>query len=236
MDPQRGHVEDSCIQIPANSAVLNGEFTSVPEARGLVIFATGNGSGRHSPRNRYVVDFLRSHAGVSTLVVDLLSTSEAGCHMTARRLAFDMDLMRERLVAVTDWARHELDFRDLPVGYFAASTGAAAALLASTERSEVRAVVSRGGRPDLAGATLGDVTVPTLLIAGQEDQTLLELNRAAQARLVGERELKIVPGSSYLFEEPQALDEVATSAGRWFLRHLCRRPEHSEVLTAPRLG
>jgi len=178
-----------------------------------------------------MAEFLRTHAGVSTLLVDLLAPDELGSHETARKLAFEVDLLAERLVVVTDWA---LDFEkfDGPIGYFGASTGAAAALLASTQRREVMAVVSRGGRPDLAVGALEKVTAPTLFVAGREDRAVLDLNRTAHACLSGTSELLIVPGASYLFEEPRALEEVAKNASAWFERHLSVAPEHSAVRTS----
>jgi putative phosphoribosyl transferase len=228
----RGFVEDYCT-LHTDDVALNAELTSVPEPRGLVIFAMGSGSGRHSPRNRYVADFLRSHAGVSTLLVDLLASGETG--IAAQRLAFDIDLLARRLIAATAWAAARTASFDIPIGYFGASTGAAAALVASTQCSEVTAVVSRGGRPDLAGHSLDRVTAPTLLLAGNENSLVMERNRIAHSRMSGTRELLVVPGASNLFEEPRQLDEVAVNASAWFARHLRGVPEHSEVRTYRRL-
>lgn len=224
-------MEDSCIQLHLDQVVLNAEFTSVPEPRGVVIFATGSGSARHSPRNRYVAEALRSRAQLSTLLVDLLSRGETlhGAHPQPQKPGLGIEALADRLVSATNWVRSAFHLEDQPVGYLGASSGAAAALIASTRQPDVAAVVSRGGRPDLAGELLKQVLAPTLLIAGREDEALLEVNRAAQRHLAGPSELVIVPGTSYLFEEPKALDEVASHACCWFERYLRPVPERSEV-------
>ncbi|MHB1132547.1 MAG: dienelactone hydrolase family protein [Chloroflexota bacterium] len=187
-------------------------------ASGVVLFAHGSGSGRHSPRNRYVAGELRS-LGLATLLVDLLSESEAA----DRRLVFDIDLLATRLLAATAWLRQDARTKALRVGYFGASTGAAAALQAAARESEaVGGVVSRGGRPDLAAAYLGRVKAPTLLIVGGADGPVIGMNQQAFALLNATKELVIVPGAGHLFEEPGTLEDVARLAGAWFARHLAR--------------
>jgi pimeloyl-ACP methyl ester carboxylesterase len=202
-----------------------------------VVFAHGSGSSRHSPRNRAVAAMLRE-GGLATLLVDLLTPEEGAVDEETGRLRFDIDLLAERLVDATDWIGGIEETRGLGVGYFGASTGGGAALVAAARRpNSVRAVVSRGGRPDLAGAALARVRAPTLLIVGGHDPVVLELNREAFDRLRCEKELEIVPGATHLFEEPGALEEVARLARDWFLRHLptdeagarVARPRDSEV-------
>jgi dienelactone hydrolase len=229
-ESKRGLVEDSCILLHLDHVVLKAEFASVPEPRGMVIFATGSGSARHSPRNRYVAESLRTRAGFATLLVDLLARGETAQFGGAQTAQTDVHLLARRLIAATDWVRSAFHVQDLPIGYLGASTGAAAALVASTARPEVTAIVSRGGRPDLAGDVLDRVVAPTLFIAGPEDNAILEVNRAAQRRLGAASELAIVPGASYLFEEPHALDDVARHACDWFHRYLREMPERSGVL------
>ncbi|SDM04934.1 putative phosphoribosyl transferase [Geodermatophilus siccatus] len=189
---------------------------AVPEhAAGLVVFAHGTGSGRHSPRNRAVAEVLHC-AGMATLLVDLLTPAEE----TARGPVFDVELLAGRLAAVARWATAEPSCAGLPLGYFGASTGAAAALVAAARDDAVRAVVSRGGRPDLAGPALAEVRAPTLLVVGGHDQQVLELNREAQARLRCTSRLAVVPGASHLFEEPGTLRAAAELARDWFATHL----------------
>ncbi|WP_100498949.1 phosphoribosyltransferase family protein [Geodermatophilus chilensis] len=189
---------------------------SVPEhADGLVVFAHGTGSGRHSPRNRAVAEVLRS-AGMATLLVDLLTPAEE----TARGPVFDVELLAGRLAAVAHWAAAQPSCAGLPLGYLGASTGAAAALVAAARDDAVRAVVSRGGRPDLAGPALADVRAPTLLVVGGHDEQVLELNREAQTRLRCTNRLAVVPGASHLFEEPGTLQTAAELARDWFAAHL----------------
>jgi pimeloyl-ACP methyl ester carboxylesterase len=198
-----------------------------PSARGVVVFAHGSGSGRLSPRNRAVADVL-VRAGLGALLVDLLTAEEDAEDRVTARLRFDIPLLAERVIGAIDWLSREAvvgdvppELRDLPVGTFGASTGAAAALIAAAERPDrVRAVVSRGGRPDLAGEALRRVTAPTLLIVGGRDTEVIELNRRAQELLAGESQLVLVPGAGHLFEEPGALASVADLARGWFLAHL----------------
>jgi putative phosphoribosyl transferase len=208
------------VVIAVDDARLPGLVTQ-PEgrsARGLVIFAHGSGSSRLSSRNRAVAATL-VEAGCATLLFDLLTEDEA----SDRRNVFDIPLLAQRMVGATTWARRESGLPgvpSVPIGYFGASTGAAAALVAETMTPErIAAVVSRGGRPDLAGEALKRVKAPTLLIVGSRDEQVLELNRAAQSRLTCENELKIIPGATHLFEEPGTLEEAASAAAAWFVVH-----------------
>lgn len=204
------------VEVGAGELTLPGDLSLPAAPRGLVIFAHGSGSSRRSPRNRHVASLLND-AGFATLLFDLLTDVEE----RDRGNVFDIPLLGRRLVAATRWARQLDELADLPVGFFGASTGAAAALVAAAELGrEVRAVVSRGGRPDLAEERLGDVAAPTLLIVGGRDEPVIEMNEEAAKELRGEHELVIVPGATHLFEEPGALDEVAQHAGAWFSRHL----------------
>lgn len=194
---------------------LPGHLTVPEHAVGLVVFAHGTGSGRHSPRNRAVAEVLHC-AGMATLLVDLLTPAEE----TARGPVFDVELLAGRLGAVARWATAEPSCAGLPLGYFGASTGAAAALVAAARDDAVRAVVSRGGRPDLAGPALAEVRAPTLLVVGGHDEQVLELNREAQAQLRCTNRLAVVPGASHLFEEPGTLRAAAELARDWFATHL----------------
>lgn len=190
-------------------------------AAGVVLFAHGSGSSRFSPRNTYVASALQE-AGVGTLLFDLLTPDEA----TDRSKVFDIALLAERLLQATDWVREDTQTRDLDIGYFGASTGAAAALVAGALSSAaIGAIVSRGGRPDLAGDSLPAVRAPTLLIVGGLDHQVLELNRAAFAELACEKDLRVVPGATHLFDEPGTLDQVIALARQWFRDHLGGRPE-----------
>lgn len=203
-------------QAPALAAFL----AVPPEAKGLVIFAHGSGSGRLSPRNTYVAGRLRE-VGLATLLLDLLTPSE----VAYRRNVFDIPLLASRLKAAVDWAEVCPETCGLHPGYFGASTGGGAAILAAAGDRRIAAVVSRGGRPDLAGArALALVAAPTLLIVGELDGVVIELNAAAHDAMYCEREIVIVPGAGHLFEEPGTLDEVVGLAGAWFLRHLVDRP------------
>jgi putative phosphoribosyl transferase len=210
------------VRVTAGSVTLEGNLTLPEEARGIVLFAHGSGSSRLSPRNRYVARIL-NEAKLATLLVDLLTPEEEAVDVRTGHLRFDISLLAERLVGATDWLVQHPDTGQLRIGYFGASTGAAAALVAAAVRPDVvGAVVSRGGRPDLAGRALAHVRAPTLLIVGGHDVEVLELNRAALAQLRAEKELVIVPGATHLFEEPGALDQVARLARDWFERHLQR--------------
>ncbi|MFZ0157935.1 MAG: phosphoribosyltransferase family protein [Kineosporiaceae bacterium] len=207
---------DEEVAIPAGSAMLHGHLSVPSGAAGIVVFVHGSGSSRHSPRNRYVAGVLE-RAGLGTVLFDLLTPSEE--HERAN--VFDIGLLARRLEAATTWLRAQPQGGQARLGYFGASTGAAAALRAAAEpHSRIAAVVSRGGRPDLAADRLGAVRAPTLLVVGGADQAVLELNRRALELLRCERSLVVVPGATHLFEEPGALEEVARVAGEWFLAHL----------------
>ncbi len=211
------------LKIPAGDVQLEGELLIPDRAQGVVVFAHGAGSSRHSPRNRYVAGVLRDH-GLGTLLFDLLTAEEEQTDFHTARLRFDIDLLAERLIRASGWLVEEIP-HGLPFGYFGASTGAAAALVAAAYLgSDVGAVVSRGGRPDLAGDALDRVKTPTLLLVGGRDELVLTLNRAAFDRLTGEKRLEIIPGATHLFEEPGALAEVARQASEWFGRHLRPAP------------
>ena len=212
---------ESEVAIPAGTVRLEGSLSWPAGAKGIVLFAHGSGSSRHSPRNRYVAGVLQE-GGFATLLFDLLTAAEDRDYATR----FDIPLLTSRLLAGTAWVDRQPTAAGLPLGYFGASTGAAAALAAAAEAgSRVRAVVSRGGRPDLAGAAaLARVTAPTLLIVGGEDTVVIGLNRDAFARLACEKSLTIVPGATHLFEEPGTLEQVATHAARWFGRWLRPQP------------
>jgi putative phosphoribosyl transferase len=213
-------IEERLIQVPAGSVTLEGNLTLPEQSRGIVLFAHGSGSSRHSPRNRYVARLL-NEAKLATLLIGLLTLHEEVVDARTAQLRFDIDLLAERLVDATDWLTQFPDTKDLRIGYFGASTGAAAALAAATLRPDpVGAIVSRGGRADLAGAALIRVRAPTLLIVGENDEQVIQLNRAALAQLRCEKQLVIVPGATHLFEEPGALDVVARLARDWFERHL----------------
>jgi dienelactone hydrolase len=213
-------VEEQLVRVPAGAVTLEGNLTLPQDSDGIVLFAHGSGSSRHSPRNRYVARVL-NEAKLATLLIDLLTPHEEVIDARTAQLRFDIDLLAERLVDATDWLTQFPDTSHLRIGYFGASTGAAAALVAAALRPDVvGAVVSRGGRPDLAGAALIHVRAPTLLIVGENDGQVIELNRAALAQLRCEKQLMIVPGATHLFEEPGALDEVARLACDWFQRHL----------------
>ena len=203
------------VHIPCAMHLLEGELVVPRAPRGVVLFAHGSGSSRLSPRNRVVAEYLQD-AGMATLLFDLLTESEDLLYPNR----FDIPLLTERLLAASDWVRHERSVRHLPLGYFGASTGAAAALQAAAARPEVGAVVSRGGRPDLALAELPNVRAPTLLIVGGDDTQVIALNREAYAALRAPKALEIVPGASHLFEEPGTLDRVAHLAAAWFRQYL----------------
>ncbi len=212
--------EENLVQIPAGPVTLSGNLEGLGGTRGIVVFAHGSGSSRHSPRNRYVARVLRE-AGLATLLMDLLTSEEEVVDMQLRHLRFNIELLAERLVGATDWLKQNPETQNLRIGYFGASTGAAAALVAAAERPEVvGAVVSRGGRPDLAESFLPRVQAPTLLIVGGEDTLVIDLNRAALAQLCTEKKLEIIPGATHLFEEPGALEEVARLATDWFVHYL----------------
>ena len=208
------------VRVSAGPVTLEGSLGIPNSAGGVVLFAHGSGSGRHSPRNRYVARVLRE-ANLATLLIDLLTEDEEEVDLRTTRLRFDIGLLARRLVGATDWLAQNPDTEQLRIGSFGASTGAGAALVAAAERpDEVGAIVSRGGRPDLAGDALPLVKAPTLLIVGGNDEPVIGMNEEALARMRAVKRLQIVPGASHLFEEPGALEEVARLATVWFARHL----------------
>ena len=206
------------VRIPAGRATLNGGLTIVDQAKALVLFAHGSGSSRHSPRNQFVARRLND-AGLATLLFDLLTPEEEAVDFYTRKHRFNIKLLAERLLDATKWAHEQAQTRHLRINYFGSSTGAAAALMAAAELpGEIGAVVSRGGRPDLAGDALPKVKAPTLLIVGGEDHVVIGLNEEALAKLRCEANIEIVPGATHLFEEPGALERVAGLAANWFVR------------------
>ncbi|HIK43936.1 MAG TPA: dienelactone hydrolase family protein [Leptolyngbyaceae cyanobacterium M65_K2018_010] len=208
------------VTIPVGSASLAGHWVIPPAATGLVLFAHGSGSSRYSPRNRYVAEVLQA-SGLATLLFDLLTQEEEAIDRQTRHLRFDMGLLTDRLIGITDWVAHNPATQGLKIGYFGASTGSAAALLAAAARPyAIHAIVSRGGRPDLARAALAQVKAPTLLIVGGLDSLVLTLNQQAYRCLAGEKRLEIVPGATHLFEEPGTLEKVAQLASQWFGQYL----------------
>jgi len=207
------------VRIDIDSVSLAGRLTIPQNARSIVLFVHGSGSSRHSPRNQFVAENLQAK-GIATLLFDLLTAGEEYMDQRAGSLRFDIDLLTRRLFGATAWTKRNPLTQDLRTGYFGASTGAAAALAAAARlQKSVGAIVSRGGRPDLAGAALGLVETPTLLIVGNRDETVLELNRLALAQLrCPQKELVIIPGATHLFEEPGTLEEAARTATDWFSR------------------
>ena len=214
-------LEESLVHVTAGRVTLEGNLTVPDAARGVVLFAHGSGSSRHSPRNCLVARHLNA-AGHATLLIDLLTASEEDAERYTRHLRFDIGLLVERLLGATEWL--ETSTPALPIGYFGASTGGGAALVAAAEAPDrVAAVVSRGGRPDLAGEALGRVRAATLLIVGGDDEPVIEMNEWALERLSSSvKKLVIVPGATHLFEEPGTLEEVARLAGDWFTQFLVR--------------
>jgi putative phosphoribosyl transferase len=214
-------IAETLVRVTAATVELEGDLALPVDARGVVLFAHGSGSSRHSPRNRFVAGELQ-RAGLGTLLLDLLTPAEEEVDLRTRRLRFDIGMLAERLVGAIDWLVARPDARDLRVGLFGASTGGGAALVAAAERPDrVGAVVSRGGRPDLAGPALSRVRAPTLLVVGGEDQPVIAMNEEAMKQMVaGEVRLEIVPGATHLFEEPGTLERVADLAAQWFGRYL----------------
>jgi putative phosphoribosyl transferase len=217
-------IKEKLVKVAAGNVTLEGNL-AVPneECKGIVLFAHGSGSGRHSPRNRYVAKVLQE-ARLATLLIDLLTTEEESVDIWTRHLRFDIQLLAERLSNTTDWVIKNSDIKNLSIGYFGASTGAGAALVAASKHPRlVKAVVSRGGRPDLAGNdALPLVKAPTLLIVGGNDEEVIEINREAlkNLRSLQEKELVIVPGATHLFEEPGTLEKVSELAANWFVKYL----------------
>lgn len=208
------------VRIVADGVTLDGDLSIAAGAHGFVIFAHGSGSSRHSRRNKSVAEALRAR-GLATLLMDLLTRPEEAIDMHTAELRFDIPLLGRRVRAAAEWARAAQETSKLPIGLFGASTGGGAALVAAAERPElIGAVVSRGGRPDLADEMLPKVQAPTLLIVGELDRVVIKLNEQARARMRTLTELTIVPGATHLFEEPGTMEEVARLAGDWFVRHL----------------
>jgi pimeloyl-ACP methyl ester carboxylesterase len=213
------------VTVPVGDAELDGDLVVPEGATGIVLFAHGSGSGRRSPRNRQVAAAL-NEGRIGTLLVDLLTQDEERVDRVTGEHRFDIDLLARRVIAAVDWLGRD-PAAHLPIGLFGASTGAAAALVAAAERPErIRCVVSRGGRPDLAGDALGKVRAPALLIVGGRDSQVLALNESAATRLGGPNRIVTVPGATHLFEEPGALDQVASLAADWFSRYLRPAPAH----------
>jgi putative phosphoribosyl transferase len=217
---RKAMVEENLVRIPAGKVTINGNLTVPRRAKGIVLFAHGSGSGRFSPRNTRVAREINK-AGIATLLIDLLTQEEEEIDESTGEFRFDIDLLAQRLIHATEWLKKNPDTKALAVGYFGASTGAAAALIAAAKLPEqVKAVVSRGGRPDLAGEYLSKVKAPTLLIVGGDDTDVLELNREASKEIKSDKKLVVVPGATHLFEEPGKLEEVSRLAISWFSKHL----------------
>lgn len=213
--------DEGYVQIQSGNVTLDGNLLIPDDAPGLILFAHGSGSSRFSPRNRAVAGTLREKTGMGTLLFDLLTSEEDEIDKRTRELRFDIPLLADRLVGATDWIREQEEYRGLTLGYFGSSTGAAAALIGATRRSEeISAVVSRGGRPDLAGDALTEVSPPTLFIVGGRDTAVIGMNKKAMARMNNEVEMEIIEGATHLFQEPGALDRVANLASDWFKKHL----------------
>lgn len=230
MGPGAVSSPERSVQVPVGAVTLEGELHHPAGASGVVLFAHGSGSGRHSARNRFVAGVLQ-RGGLATLLIDLLTAEEEEAERSTRHLRFDIPLLAGRLAGATDWLVEQRQMRQLPVGYFGASTAGGAALMAAAERPErVRAIVSRGGRPDLAGAHLARVQVPTLLIVGGLDLQVLALNRVALVYLAGKKQLEVVAGATHRFEEPGTLATVAHLARDWFQRHLAAAAAPREEL------
>jgi dienelactone hydrolase len=208
------------VHIPAGRASLAGNLHISVNATALVLFAHGSGSSRHSPRNQFVARTLND-TGLATLLFDLLTPEEELVDMRTAELRFDIDLLAERLVHATTWAKQQQQTRDLRIGYFGSSTGGGAALVAAAQLpNDVGAVVSRGGRPDLAGTALFKVQAPTLLIVGGQDEIVIELNEQARNQMRCKVKVEIIPGATHLFEEPGALEQVAKLASDWFINDI----------------
>ncbi|MEO6422040.1 MAG: dienelactone hydrolase family protein [Candidatus Nitrotoga sp.] len=220
------HQEQKLVHVPAGSVELEGNLSLPSNASGIVLFAHGSGSSRHSPRNRFVAEQLQQ-AGLATLLIDLLTAEEEIADRSSGHLRFDIQLLAQRLGYVTDWLKQNPSTRVLKIGYFGASTGAGAALLtAANHPKDVVAIVSRGGRPDLAGDALLRVKAPTLLIVGGKDHQVIRLNETALTQIHGEKRLDIIPDASHLFEESGTLEQVASLARQWFEQYLISAAEH----------
>lgn len=218
--------EQKLVHVSAGPVELEGNLSMPSNASGIVLFAHGSGSSRHSPRNRFVAEQLQQ-AGLATLLIDLLTAEEEIADRSSGHLRFDIQLLAQRLGYVTDWLKQNPATRTLKIGYFGASTGAGAALLAAAHHPEdVAAIVSRGGRPDLAGSALARVKAPTLLLVGAEDPQVIRLNQTALAQMSAEKRLDIIPHATHLFEEPGTLEQVASLARQWFEQYLGSATAH----------
>jgi dienelactone hydrolase len=218
--PRKRDVAIREVRVRPGQVTLAGTLSIPEHAGGIVLFAHGSGSSRHSPRNRFVAGVIQE-AGIATLLFDLLTSEEEAVDEMTRHLRFDIDMLADRLVGAVEWVASQEETRALRLGFFGASTGGGAALVAAARLGDrVGAVVSRGGRPDLAGPALARVTAPTLLVVGARDFGVIELNEEAFAELRCEKELRLVPNATHLFEEPGALEEAARLAADWFARHL----------------
>ncbi len=216
----RKNNNEHLVSVQTEAVTLSGNLVIPTGAQGIVLFAHGSGSSRHSPRNRYVAKVL-NNAGLATLLFDLLTSQEDIIDRQNSHLRFDIGLLASRLKGATDWISQHTATRMLNIGYFGASTGSAAALIAAAELPDsIRAIVSRGGRPDLAGTALTRIKAPTLLIVGSNDPIVIDLNQKAFARMSAEKKLNIIPGATHLFEEPGTLEQVARSASQWFQKYL----------------
>jgi putative phosphoribosyl transferase len=212
--------QETAVRIPVGSVVVEGNLTVPSSARGVVLFAHGSGSSRFSPRNQYVAKVFNAQK-IATLLFDLLTNEEDQEDLVTAEYRFNINLLAERLISATEWLKKDPRTKNYAFGYFGASTGAAAALIAAAKLpNDIVAVVSRGGRPDLAAAYLPRVAAPTLLLVGGLDTEVIELNRQAMAQMSAEKKLVIVPGATHLFEEPGKLEEVAKLSTDWFLRYL----------------
>jgi dienelactone hydrolase len=230
MERIKKELDDVCpVKVNTGKVTLEGDLCTSADATGLVIFVHGSGSSRHSPRNRYVGQVLRQ-AGLATLLFDLLTSEEELVDIQTGRYRFDIRLLANRLIGATAWVKQNPETKNLNIGYFGASTGAAAALLTAAEHpGDVAAVISRGGRPDLARSALPYVKAPTLLIVGGRDLPVIAMNRSALNELRAEKKLVIIPNATHLFEEQGALEEVSRLATNWFVNYLTRRPVSSSV-------
>ncbi len=216
----KAKAEEQSVEIPSGTVIISGNLLVPQGAKGIVVFAHGSGSSRFSPRNNYVAK-LMNRKGIATLLIDLLTEEEEALDEYSREYRFDISLLSERLIDSSDWLKKNAVTEKLAIGYFGASTGAAAALVAAAKLPKTtKAVVSRGGRPDLAMEYLSEVEAPTLLIVGGDDLEVIELNKKALKALKSEKKLEIVPGATHLFEEPGKLQEVAVLAINWFIKYL----------------
>ncbi len=217
---QKDSKHNSLVHIPLDDLLLEGNLTVPEGAKGLVIFAHGSGSSRHSPRNRYVAEVLNDQK-LATLLIDLLSQKEEEIDLRTQHLRFDIPMLAQRLVGIANWVESNPNIKHLKIGYFGSSTGGGAALIAAAKKPEhIAAVVSRGGRPDLAGEYLPQVKAPTLLIVGERDPQVIALNKQALAHLNDLSKLNIIPHATHLFEEPGTLEDVAHLAAEWFKKYL----------------